>query len=88
MNPLDDRYMTISQGAGYLSISPRTMRRVLASGAISAYRVNRSIRVRKSEIDSYMESRRVEHVEEKRDLKSLLSAIAAKTLAQRQRRAS
>jgi excisionase family DNA binding protein len=78
--------MSVLDAAGYLSMSTRSVRRLLASGAINAYRVNRSIRVRKSEIDSYMESRRVEQVEEKRDLKAMLADISKRVLAERHRR--
>ncbi len=50
--------MTKDQAATYLDISPKTLQRRMSSGAIPYYRTGRSVRLRRSEIDQYIESSR------------------------------
>jgi excisionase family DNA binding protein len=48
------RYITIAEGADYLQISDRTVRRLIADGELTGYRMGRSrrlIRVDLNEID-------------------------------------
>lgn len=49
------RYASLSQGADHLQVSERTLRRMIASGEVSGYRLGkRLIRVDLNEIDAFM----------------------------------
>jgi excisionase family DNA binding protein len=39
------RYITVAEAAKYFQISDRTMRRLLADGELNGYRMGRSVRV-------------------------------------------
>jgi excisionase family DNA binding protein len=49
-------WTSISDGANYYGVSPRTVRRLIAAGRLKAYRIGpRIIRLDKAELDSVMQ---------------------------------
>ena len=53
----DERWLTITEAAFYLNTSEQTIRRRLKDGKLPAEKIDGMIRIRRSEIDRYMESR-------------------------------
>jgi excisionase family DNA binding protein len=50
-----DRYISLSQGADILGVNERTLRRMLASGALIGYRLGRkAIRLRESDVHALL----------------------------------
>src|SRR5688572_18731421 len=55
-----DRYMEIPAAATYLAVSVKTVRRIIKAGQLPIHRATgKIIRIRKSDLDFYMESRRI-----------------------------
>lgn len=52
-----DRYLTVTEAAYYLGVSELTVRRRIRDGKLSAVNVDGLLRVRKYEVDEYMEDR-------------------------------
>ena len=53
-----DEIYTVAQASQYLQVCEKTVRRLISSNRLIAYRVgngNRSLRIKKSDIDSYLE---------------------------------
>ena len=47
--------LSISQAAAYLSVSPDTVRRLIRNGIIPHARIGNSIRIRRTDLDGYLE---------------------------------
>lgn len=83
---IEDRFMKARDLAEYRSESVRSAQRFMRSGKVPVYREAGSLpRVLKSEVDAYMQSCRLEPVEQKKDLGSFLDDIAAKVRQQRKK---
>ena len=50
-----DRGMTLREAAKFLGVCVRTVRREIERGALVAFRVGRSLRIRMSELQRYIE---------------------------------
>jgi excisionase family DNA binding protein len=48
--------LSISQAGAYLSVSPDTVRRLIRKGTIPHARIGNSIRIRRADLDGYLES--------------------------------
>ena len=53
-------FFTVKTLAGYLAISPRTVRSMLAAGKIASYRVEGARRIDPADVDTYLANRREE----------------------------
>ena len=52
-----DEILTVAQTAQYLQVCEKTVRRLIGSNKLTAFRVgegNRSLRIKKSDIDDYL----------------------------------
>ena len=49
--------LSIPQAGAYLSVSPDTVRRLIRNGAIPHARIGNSIRIRRADLDGYLERR-------------------------------
>jgi excisionase family DNA binding protein len=49
--------LSIPQAGAYLNVSSDTMRRLVRSGTIPHARIGNSIRIRRADLDGYLESR-------------------------------
>jgi hypothetical protein len=82
---IDDRMLSGPMLRDYLAKGDRSVRRFLAGRHVSVYLINGRPHVRKSELDAWIESQRLDRSvqQQPNSLKSLLEAISAKALAQR-----
>ncbi len=53
------KLFTIRDAAAWMNVSVMTVRRIIYSGEVSTYRVGRSIRLSKEDIDCYLEKQHV-----------------------------
>ena len=51
-----DPLLSVEEVATYLAVSPKTVRRLIAVGAIAVFRVGRSIRVPPKELQRFLDS--------------------------------
>jgi excisionase family DNA binding protein len=56
----DIRWLSTAEAAKRLGITPRTLYRFIDQGDIPAYRFGRVIRLKEDEVDSFIESCRIE----------------------------
>lgn len=54
-----DRWMSSKEVSASLSISVRTLYRLIDDGEIAAYRIGRAIRLKEADVASYLESVRI-----------------------------
>jgi excisionase family DNA binding protein len=54
-----DRGVTLREAAKFLGVCVRTVRREIERGALVAFRVGRSLRIRMSELQRYIERRTI-----------------------------
>jgi excisionase family DNA binding protein len=54
------QWMSTAEAAKRLGITPRTLYRFIDEGQLPAYRFGRVIRLKKAEVDSFIESCRIE----------------------------
>jgi excisionase family DNA binding protein len=54
------RWMGTKEGAAYLGITTRTLYRFIDQGALPAYKLGRVIRVKRGDLDTFIEQTRVE----------------------------
>jgi excisionase family DNA binding protein len=81
-----DRYLGMAEFGAYIGgKSGRTARRIVASGEVPFYRVRGTLLVKLSEVETWLEAHRVEVVEKRSDLKSLVDRAVQRA---RERRAS
>ena len=59
---VDDPLFTQDQAAAYLAMTRNWVDEALRTGKIASYRVGNRLRVRKSDLDAYLESVRIEAV--------------------------
>ena len=53
-----DKLLTLRQGAEYLTISPRTLRRMIDRNEIPYYYIGSSLRLRANDLEEYLELNR------------------------------
>lgn len=53
---MPDKLMTVSQTAEYLQVSEKTVRRLIKNKSLLASKVSSSWRIKKSDIDIYLQS--------------------------------
>ncbi len=51
--------ITVPEAAERLSVSPRTIRRLIAEGKIRAYQIRRAVRISESDLQAYKKSARI-----------------------------
>ena len=52
---MSDEIYTVAQAAQYLQVCDKTIRRLIKSNKLNAYRIgNRSLRIKKADIDTYL----------------------------------
>ena len=54
------RWMGTQEAARYLGITPRTLYRFINDGALPAYKMGRVIRLKLTDLDSFIEGARIE----------------------------
>ena len=55
-----DELFDVDQAAGYLKVTSRMIRRLIAERRVPFYRVGRHVRLRRSDLDQLLQSGRVE----------------------------
>lgn len=60
MGSSNDRMMTAQEVADYMSVGIRYVRRLTAERRIAFTRIGRHIRIRKSDVDAFLEAGKVE----------------------------
>jgi excisionase family DNA binding protein len=59
--PVAPEWLTIEQAAGWLQVSTKTIRRYIEAGSLPAVNLGgRAIRIRRKDLEAWLESRRVE----------------------------
>ena len=81
----NDRYLSPEDVAQQLSLSTRSVRRLVESAKIPAYRLGRSIRIKQSDLDAYMQTRLIQAKEQPHDLKAMLAHISDRVLRDRKK---
>ena len=56
-NLIQPAVLSIPQAGAYLNVSPDTVRRLIRGGTIPHARIGNSIRIRRADLDGYLESR-------------------------------
>jgi len=56
-SPPPEDYWTTERAAEYLAVAPERIRELVRAGAVAGYRDGRNLRVKRSELDRYMEGR-------------------------------
>ncbi|HYG70766.1 MAG TPA: helix-turn-helix domain-containing protein [Actinomycetota bacterium] len=56
---VDDRLLTVGEVAGTMRVSTMTVYRMIKGGDLAAIRVGRGYRIRQSEMERYLDERRV-----------------------------
>jgi excisionase family DNA binding protein len=56
---LEQRWMSRSQAAAYLGVTPGTVYRLIDAGRLPAYRFGRVIRLTGADLDAYIETARI-----------------------------
>jgi len=52
-------YLTLDGAAAELALSERTIRRAIAAGDLPAYKVGKSVRIRRADLEAWLESKRL-----------------------------
>ena len=60
MSSSDIDWLSTKGAAEYLGLTPRTLYRLIDEGQIPAYRFGRVIRIKQSDVDSFIEAQRIE----------------------------
>jgi hypothetical protein len=81
----DDPLNTFAEFGGQIHRSARTAQRIVERDGIPVYRVNNSRLIRQSDIDTWIEARRIEPAEQHDSLKALVARAVQRA---RERRAS
>lgn len=58
-----DGYISMNDAAAYLGVSRRTLERLIGSRRLRHYRLGRTIRLRRKDLDEYMESLAVDRID-------------------------
>ena len=58
MNPEDTKMMSIKDVCEYLNISRQTLHRVTKEGELPYYRIKRSVRYKREEVEDYLRKQR------------------------------
>lgn len=58
MTDEDERWLTITEAAFYLGTSELTVRRRIKDGKVPAYQGDGTLRIKRSDIDRYLEQKR------------------------------
>ena len=53
----DDRLLTVQELADYLRIDPKTVRRLIATGDLAAYKLGREYRISERDLRKYLSER-------------------------------
>jgi excisionase family DNA binding protein len=53
-NPVSERYFTRREAADFMRVAERTVDRLLAEGRLKALRIGRSVRIRLSDVESFL----------------------------------
>lgn len=53
--PSDDEWLTLAELAAWLKVGRTTVYRLVTSGAVPSYRVGRSVRVRRADVERWLE---------------------------------
>lgn len=64
MNPdtsTPSKFLSLAAASEDLELSERTLRRAISAGELPAYKVGKSVRIRRTDLDAWMESKRVPH---------------------------
>jgi excisionase family DNA binding protein len=56
----DTQWLGTTEAARYLGVVPRTLYRMIDEGQVPAYKMGRVIRVRRADVDAFLESTRVQ----------------------------
>jgi excisionase family DNA binding protein len=56
----DTQWLGTTEAARYLGVVPRTLYRMIDEGQVPAYKMGRVIRVRRADVDVFLESTRVQ----------------------------
>lgn len=64
-NELNQSFLTPQEMAGYLKVSLKTIYRMVESRSITFYKVGRSLRVKKADVEKYLENTLVKSMPEK-----------------------
>jgi excisionase family DNA binding protein len=70
-----ERYLTINEVSQYLNVKPSTLYLWAKSGKMPHYRLNRMVRFRKADIDTWMESHRSESIEKSKKVSGFLKVM-------------
>ncbi|HXH56115.1 helix-turn-helix domain-containing protein [Iamia sp.] len=60
MTDKGDEWLSTAEAGKAIGITPRTLYRFIDQGDLPAYRFGRVIRLKRSEVDTFVESRRIE----------------------------
>lgn len=60
MTDKDDEWLSTAEAGKAIGITPRTLYRFIDQGDLPAYRFGRVIRLKRGELDTFVESRRIE----------------------------
>ena len=52
-------WMGTQEAARYIGVTPRTLYRFINDGAVPAYKMGRVIRLRRSDLDAFLEANRI-----------------------------
>lgn len=57
--PAASQWMGTQEAARYIGVTPRTLYRFINDGAVAAYKMGRVIRLRRSDLDAFLEANRI-----------------------------
>ena len=61
---MKEKLLTVAEVAEYLSVSDQTVRRWIKQNELPAFKLNRELRVRESDLEAFLESRKAQGGEE------------------------
>jgi excisionase family DNA binding protein len=70
-----ERYLTINEVSQYLNVKRSTLYSWVKSGEMPHYRLNRMVRFRKADIDTWMENHRSESTEKSKKVSGFLKVM-------------
>jgi excisionase family DNA binding protein len=59
MEPLEIQWLGTKEAARYLGITQRTLYKLINAGQLPAYKIGRVIRVRRDEVDAFLDTARI-----------------------------
>ncbi len=59
MEPLEIQWLGTKEAARYLGITQRTLYKLINAGQLPAYKIGRVIRVRRDEVDAFLDAARI-----------------------------